>query len=322
MRNTTLERLLAPVLATLNFHLDAAESAFMTKALEAVRSTTYDIKYPELLGRSLVPVDTSLDPGTEVVTYMQFDSFGVAKFIANYADDLPRADVAVKEFSSRVRGIGASYGYSIQDLRAAQMAKVPLPQKKADAARRAIEEGIDRIARLGDTTLGLLGLLNQPNASVYTIPLGVSGFADWSRKTPDEIIADMNGPQNFIYDSTNGVELADTMILPNAAYALISSKRMGDGSDTTILDFFLANSPWVKTVLPWYACKTAGVGNVGRMVTYRRNANALQLVIPQDFEQFPPQAKNLELVTPCHARSGGVIVYYPLSICYADGITL
>lgn len=315
-----LARILGVELPKLNIHLDASESVIATKALEEVRSATYDIKYPELMGREFAPVDSSLNPGTEVVTYHQYDSYGVAKIISNYADDLPRADVSVKEFSSRVRSLGASYGYSIQDLRAASMAKVNLPQRKADAGRRSIEEGIDRIVRNGDTTNGLLGLLNQPNAIVYTIPLGVSGFADWPRKTPDEVIADMNGPQNFMYDTTNGVEIADTMILPLDAYAHIASRRMGDGSDTTILEFFLENSAFVKTVAPWYPLKNAGVSGAKRMLTYRRNPNAVQLVIPQDFEQFPPQAKNLELVTPCHARCGGVVLYYPLSMAYADGI--
>ncbi|MDR9451120.1 MAG: cyclic nucleotide-binding domain-containing protein, partial [Acidimicrobiia bacterium] len=42
--------------------------------------------------------------------------------LREYADDLPRADVLAKEFTSRVRSIGDAYGYSEQELRAAQYA--------------------------------------------------------------------------------------------------------------------------------------------------------------------------------------------------------
>jgi hypothetical protein len=318
MRMTMLRLIQATVQPVMN--LDAAESVFLSKQLEQVRAKTYDIKYANLLGRQLVPVDNSIAPGVEVVTYYQYDQVGVAKIIADYADDLPRADVKGKEFSSRVRGIGNSYGYSMQEARAAQFAGLPLEQRKANAARRGIEEKIDKIAQTGDAVYGMLGFLNQPNASLYTIPNGVSGFPDWARKLPDEIAADIHGAVNAIYANTKGVEMGDTCVLPLEQYTLIATKRMGDGSDTTILSYVLQSSPFLKAIVPWYALDGAGAGNTDRMVVYRRDPDALQLIIPQEFEQLPPQLEGLEIITPCHARCGGVVVYYPLSIIYADGI--
>ena len=51
----------------------------------------------------------------------------------------------------------------------------------------------------------------------------------------------------------------------------------------------------------------AGTGP--RMLTYQRDPEILELIIPQDFEQFPPQARNLAFVVPCHARIGGVVTH-------------
>lgn len=302
------------------YNMDASESAFLSRELEHIRAKAYDKKYPELLARSFIPVDNSVPSGAQTVTYKQYDQVGIAKIISDYADDLPRADVFGNEFTSRIKGIGTSYGYSIQEVRAAQMAGTPLQQMKANAARRSAEVRIDQIAQTGDASHGLLGFLNQPNASVYTIPLGVAGFQAWTTKTPDEIVADLNGIANFIYASTNGVEVPDTIILPLEQYTLIATKRMGDGSDTTILDFFLEASPFIQTVAPWYAVNGAGAAGADRMVCYKRDPDALQLIISQEFEQLPPQAKNLEVVTPCHARCGGVVCYYPLTVAYGDGI--
>lgn len=301
-------------------NMDASESAFVSRQLEQIRARTYDIKHKSLLAREFIPVDNSISPGAEVVTYRQWDMVGMAKIIANYADDLPRADVLVREFTGKIRGIGSSYGYSVQEARAAMFAGVPLEQRKANAARRSVEEKIDSIAQVGDSLHGLVGFLNQSNTTSFTVSTGAAGSQAFANKTPDEVVADLNLFVNNIVTSTHGSEIPDTILFPLAQWGDISTRRMGDGSDTTILKFFLANNPYIKMAAPWHALAGAGSGATDRMVCYRRDPDALQLIIPQEFEQFPPQTKGLEVVTPCHARCGGVVVYYPLSMSYGDGI--
>lgn len=303
-----------------NPHLDASESIFFTRELESVRAKAYDTKFAMFKARLFIPVTNEDDPGAETIVYEQYTEVGMAKIITNYASDLPRADVKGKEFRSPVRSIGDSYGYSLQEIRAAALAKKPLEVRKANAARRGIEQEIERIARTGDSANGLLGMLNQPNATAYTILNGVSGHPDWARKTPDEIIRDLGGIVTTIVTTTKEVEIPDTILLPTTQYNYIATTRMGDGSDVTILKFFLGSNPYIKNIFPWQALDTAGSGSTTRMVAYRRDPDALQLVIPQEFEQLAPQQENLTTVIPCHARIGGVILYYPLSMAYGDGI--
>lgn len=301
-------------------NLDASESAFFSRQLEYVEKEIYETRYPELNGRDLVPVKTDIPSGAETYTYYEWDQRGVAKIISDYANDLPRADVLGKQTTSYIKSLGASYGYSLQEIRAAQMAGVSLDSLKGDAARRAIEEGIDTLIQKGSSAHNLLGLLNQPNAITYVTPNGVSGFPQWSKKTSDEILADMNGIANAIYTTTKGIERGDTIILPNAQYGLIASQPRSSLSDTTILEFFLKSNPWIKAVVPWYACTGAGAASSDRMVCYRRDKRALEVLIPQEFETRPPQEKGLAFEVPCHARCGGVVVRLPLSMAYADNI--
>ena len=300
--------------------LDAAESAFIGRELEEIRSKTYDIKYPNLIGRVLIPVNNAIDPGVEVITYKQFDMVGAAVIIANYADDLPRSDVRCKSFSSSPRDLGSSYGYSYQEAKAAAYTGLPLDARKAAAARRSIEQLIDRIAKTGDAGNNLLGFLNQPNTSLYTVPNGASGFPDWARKTPDEVLKDINGIINGIVASTQEVEIPDTLLLPVTQYTYITSTPRSANSDTTIAEYALNNNPYLKEIIPWNVLKGAGVGPSDRMVAYRKDPDALELIIPQEFEQLPPEKRGLEMLTDCVARCGGVVVYYPLSISYGDGI--
>lgn len=303
---------------------DAGESAFFARQLEEIRGRSYDLKLIELKARMLIPVDNSVPPGADAVTYRQYTSFGVAKMVASYAEDFPRADVYGKEFTVRPKSIGASYGYNVQEIRAAQMTGLPLEQRRANAARRAIEEKIDSIAQVGDTDTGLTGFLNQGTFTSYVIPSGSGSGATqaWTTKTPSEILADMNGIVNAVISNTKEVEHPDTMLLPIDQYTLIAVTPFSaqNASNVTILEMFLRNNPWVSEVEPWYALKGAGASTSDRMVVYKRDPDHLMLVIPQEFEQFPPQVKGMEFVVPCHARCGGVQVPYPLAIAYGDHI--
>lgn len=300
-------------------NLDAETGLFFARSLEHVKSQTYDVKYAALKARQMIPVSFEADPGAESITYEQYDMFGVAALVANFAKDFPRADIAGKEFTSPVKSLGASYGYNIQQIRAAAMKGLPLQTKKAFAARRAIAQKENTLALFGDADTGLNGFLNHPNLGTYTVPAdGTGASALWTAKTPDLILRDMNGLISKTWDDTKGEDPADTLLLPLSRYRMISTTARSSTSDTTILEYFLKNNDvqvgWMNEL------ETAGAGPTKRMLAYKRDPNYITMEVPQDFEQFEEQAKNLEFVVPCHSRFGGVIIYYPLSFAKGDGI--
>ncbi len=299
-------------------HLDAESTIFFETQLEAVKSRSYDKKYPALKARTLIPVSFEAGAGAESISYEQFEQFGMAKIISNYARDLPRADVKGKKFVSSVESLGMSYGYSVQEIRAAQMAGKPLQQRKANAARRGVMEKENTIALFGDAGTGLKGLLNNVNVPIQVLQADGPGIP-WSGKSADLIIRDMNLVANTVVTQSKGVELPDTLLLPLTAFTFTSSTPRSSDSDTTILAYFLANNPHIKNIEWLNELETAGAGSTRRMMAYRRDEDALTLEIPQDYEEFAPQEKGLEFEIPVHERIGGVIFYYPLSACYADG---
>jgi hypothetical protein len=296
---------------------DAADlNVFFSRQLEHIERETYDIVYPELMSRTFVPTGTfGVSNGAKTYTYRSFDKVGTAKLLASYAEDLPRADVKGTESHIKIEGYGASFGYSLQDIRAAAMVNLPLESMKAEAARQVVETTLDQVYATGDIVAGSKGLLNLLNTLAYTIT------GAWSGKTPAQILADMNGIANYSWTQTKQVETPDTMLISPAQYVLISSTPMFStgGSDVTILDFFLKNSKFVKNVLPWYRCTGAGAGATDRIVCYRKDPRKLKGIEPQPFEIRPPQERGLEYVSPCHARTAGVVCYYPYSVVYADG---
>jgi len=298
--------------------LDAAENVFFSRALEMIKARTYNRKYPNLRAKDFIPLDPEIDNAVETIRLRSYTQFGIAKLLASYADDLPRADVKAEEETFSVKGIGASYGYNLQEVRAASRAGVSLDATKAAAARRAVEVVIDRVLASGDLATGLRGLLNQPNALNFVVPDPGSG-PEWTVKTPQQIVDDMIGICEYIITQTNEVESPNMLLLPRAQYTLIRTKRFDVSSDKTILQWFQATYPNVM-VDTWYRLKQVGPGMSDRMVAYSMTPDHLQAAIPQEFEQLPVQERNLEFVVPCHARVGGVHVYYPLSMAYGDGI--
>ena len=301
-------------------NLDDGESIFFARQLESVKAKTYDVVYPELKARALLPVSSEAGPGAETIKYEQFDQVGVARIVSSYADDLPRADIKGKEFISNVRSLGAAYGYNLQEVRAAKMAGKPLQQRRANAAKRAVRQKENSIAFFGDSTNNIPGFFSNPNITSVTLPADGTGASKlWSTKTPAQILRDMNLVANTPISTTLGTHTPDTMLLPVAQYSLVSSSPRSDYSDMTILEYFLENNPFI-TEVTWLNELKGAFSSLDAVFVYKKDPEYVTLEIPQDFEQLPVQERNLEFVVPCHSRIGGVLMYYPLAAAYGSGI--
>lgn len=301
--------------------LDAQETIYFTQQLELVKNKVYEKKYPELKARSLIPVSPDTDPAADSISYYLYDMVGMAMIVHSYAKDFPRAGIKKQKFSSPVVSLGSSYGYSVQDVRKAQKTGTALDQKEANAAKKAIAIKEENLSLFGDSLSGLKGFFNHPNMpEVVLLADGTGTSKKWKDKTPEQILRDLNALANAAFSATNGVEQSDTLLLPLDQFTLISTTRLSANSDTTILEFFLSKTPFIKNVDTHYMLKGAGAGATDRAIVYKRDPDALTLEIPQDFEQFPAQEDGLEFVVHCHERFGGIILHLPLSTAFADGI--
>ncbi len=307
-------------------NLDSEQTAYLNRNLEYVKAKSYDVKYPEDNIMSLFPVSTEAGPAAQSIVYTQYDTTGIAKFISDYADDLPMAEAKGKSYSAIIQSLGVSYGWSLQELRAAQMANSRLPERKAIAARRAMNQYINRIgwhANGSATWAGLTGIINHPN--ITKSPATTGAWLGGST-TPAQIIKDVGDALEIPPNATVGVEKPDTVLIPRARYSYISTTLAGTGTDTTILEFLRKTHPGVVfasveelgnlTTNP----RTGATATTHCMLVYRRSPESLTFEMPILFEQFAAQERNLSYVVPCHSRIGGFVIYYPLSVALVDGL--
>ena len=320
------------IMASEGVRFDSADDAsvFFARELDYIKSQSYDVEYPELTALSLFPQTSEADEGAETITYYTYDKVGLAKIIDNYSTDLPRADVTGRPSSATIKSIGDSYGYSAQEMRASRLAGKSLDSRKGESARYAVDNKINQIAWMGDEDSGLMGVLsNGQNIPLYTIGAGAtSNKTKWTEKTPDEILADVNGMAKQVAKVTKNVERPDTLCVPAEVYMDISTRRIPDTS-TTVLKFILEHAPYIKDVISTaeldndsvdtnpYAAASNGQGVA---FLFKNDKRKLALENPMPFRQYPVQIRNLETVVPCEARTAGVIVYYPLSALIAVGV--
>lgn len=305
------------IVAAYNF--DASESMNVENELLEVRSRLYEIKFPELIGVSLVPPEEQpLDPGANHFTYKFGTHYGEVKLHTGMGRRGPRAAVKMEQatpipFVSKTN----SYGFSLQDMRAAaysrRNAKGPtlvLDFELAKAARRAFEFWRDDVIFFGDGTDaydGLYGIYNIPNMATYAIPAGAAGSTEWSSKTPDEMLADLHGICNSVMTSTNGVEVPRRMVIPLDHWTDAATRDLGDGRTGTVLERFLAVRQKMTpgfTVVP--SAKATALLAYDPMQVKRLDS--------VEFEQLQPQVEAFETITDCHARTAGCYSPYPKSL--------
>jgi hypothetical protein len=241
------------------------------------------------------------------------DATGEFKLIADAADDLPRADISQVEKSINIRSFGGSFGYTVQELRAAQMANIALEQRRATAVRRAYEEKVEDVAMFGESSVGLQGFFN--NATVDVVAAD-KWFTD-SGTTAQEMLDLLNYGVTAIINGSNMKEQPDTILMAWEDYNTISTRRNSDSSDVTVMEYFLRTNPYIRNIEPINQLDAdKSTLSKNRMVFYKRDPQKVQLHIPQPLELFPPQQRGLEFIVPAHARVGGVALYYPKSVLY------
>lgn len=309
-------------------HLDSNETLFFRRQLETIMSDIERVKYPEFKQRELIPVDFQ-GKDSKFLTYLQYDSAGVAQWIANYADDLPNVSINGKEFTATVKDFGASYSFSYKDIRNASKANLNLDSEGAGIAKRVCLQKEKNAAFYGDASVGIGGFLTNPNVTRATAPAdGASSSTKFEDKTPDQILRDLGSIETAMIDLTNEIEVPDTMIMPPAILSYLKLTKVSSLSSDSILKVFLGNSENIKQIVSCLPCKepAAGWASVGAdftgniIVAYRRSPEVLRLHVPNDFEQHAPIQVNLSQKVNCTQSTAGVVIRRPLGVYILENV--
>lgn len=309
---------------------------FLVQQTSYIEAEVYRIQYPDIIYPQLVPIDTSANEWTKSITYFSIDKVGAADWFHGAATDMRLADVNRETFQQGIEMAGIGYRYTLEEVGQAMM--VPgtnLTSERAESARRAYEEFMDKLVRFGSTTnplsapgnKGFTGLFNNVNVTrVDAIADGTGSSALWTAKTADQQVRDIQGALTGVYEGSNTVEMADTLLLPISAINTLSITRVANTPMTALqymamnnLYTFTTNQPlMIRGVI---GLDTAGAGGVGRMVAYRRDPRVLKLHVPMVHRFLPIwQTGPITWDVPGIFRTGAVEIRRPGAVRYIDGI--
>ncbi len=310
---------------------DSGEFAGFVRSFEHIFAQSWDALYPQYKGRNLVPLDTSVAAGAESYTWRQFDRAGEAMVVKDYAKDFPSVELSGQEFRNNIVSLGVSYAYSTMEIRNSAMMNLPIEAKKALYARQVMEQKVDSMIAWGDAASKIKGIANA--ASIIDSGTAQSGFsgtagANWvtslASNTVSAVLADVNAICGQIFQQSMGIFGVDkdlSMLLPTAIYQALQAAQAitptGIYLDISVLDYILRTSPQLKEVIHWPALNKGAPGASAThdtVLVAKLDPMVCSAVIPQDFEQLPPEVHGMCFSVACHLRHGGVMVHYPMGV--------
>lgn len=305
---------------------DNQASVFFSRELEAILPEVVQVGQPALNFLDLIPT-RAFPMGAQSITFKSAVKTGKADFIGPASGDIPSVNIEAAEDTVRYKTIGVAVRWSWEEMQAAQYAQargvgvgLSLERDGLIAARRAIEELVNRVAWYGDKGAGLLGLVRQP------LLLGSDAAnALGSASTADQCIAVLNAGANAIPNNTEQVETANTLLLPPDSYQYVAQQIRSTASDSTTLDFWLRTNGYVTAAQPVRELSNAEIMVAGVPSTsdvaifYRRDPSILELPY-SGIMALPPQQQGLNHCVILLAKVGGLMVKRPRAIHMLRGV--
>jgi hypothetical protein len=297
---------------------------------EEFENKFYETQYQALYWRNAIPpqsIETNINPGANTASYGISDWVGIGGFVADYGNDVPTVYSSRDKVSVPIAYAGIKGEYSREDMRNFSYAYGgQLNTELAELMRKGHERHIEGVTMYGQAELGFDGYIDLPGVDVANVPDGASTDPEWSTKTADEILLDMNEILESTWEDSKYIHLPDTLELPPAQYALIGRLRIGDAVDNTVLSFFKTNNLYYNTtgqelkIVPNPHLKGAGVGAVDRMFAKVSTPDIFKMPFPIPLNLLPPQLVGFDALLYAEYKFGPMHIRYPGAGAYRDSI--
>lgn len=204
-----------------------------------------------------------------------------------------------------------------------------LTQILDDGVRLNFSKMLDRNVYIGISKTGTFGLINNPNVTATAAINGAAGTATWSKKTPTEIMNDINQLLTATvtaseYDLSG---MANRILVDWANYAYIANTPVTQAGTQSILNYLLENNIAANqgidlAIYPCRWCTSAGVGSTQRMVAYVKSPNRVNIDLPVPLSRImtAPNTTSASYETIFAAQFSQTKVLYYQTIQYLDGI--
>jgi hypothetical protein len=318
--------------------------AFLIGELERLDQTLH-------LPLSAVTWSRDIDLRTDVTLADEVSSFTLTAFGSagnlGTGNGIRNGKAWIGKATDQIGGVGVDTGkvanpltpwaleikFSILELESAAKMGRPIDDQKFQALKLKNAMDIDEQVYVGDSTLNVGGLVNNPAVTnVSNVPNGAGGSPRFALKTPNEILADINALIMSAWAASGWSTLPNRILMPPEQYGYLNANTVSTAGNISILRFILENNMIknsgngniiiapVKWLVGAGAGGTIGTpGTVDRMVAYNKDMQYVRFPMTT-MQRTPTQFDSIYHKTVYYQRLGVVEVVYPETFAYRDGI--
>lgn len=303
--------------------MDAPTGAgFMISQLAWLEQKMFEVPYADLFFDQVVPIRTDIPEWADQYQYISYNSTTRGKFIGSHAQDLPTTALERTLHSTNFGYGGLSLAYSLDDMRKAVHLGMNLDAEQAEVAYRGAREHQQDVVFYGDSHLNITGFFNNPYVKTKTSKVAL--------ETADikTIVDEINTVINQIWMSTNQRFLPDTICVPTALFARLTTMILKDlAVPMKGMEYLKKNNLYFERTggdlqvipMPQLAgteMKKHGLTAKNTIVVYAKDSRYVMSFMPIAPRFIAPQALGTEIRTPMEYKIGGTEWRYPQSAMY------
>jgi hypothetical protein len=307
--------------STLSFYVNQLDN-LDPKLHEPLYSVTWSRDISLRTGITMANESTSFTRSTIGATGTQ--SATGLPFLSGNTNSIPQVSVNGERITLPLRLLGHEISYSSVELERSQLLGQSIDTQKFNALQTIYQMGTDQMIYIGDDGVGAKGMLNSDLVTA-TSAEDFGGAVAWNDKTPDQILSDVNVMLETAWAASGYAVCPDSLLLPPAQFAYISSQKVSTAGSVSILTFLEDNAISLRvngaklSVRPVKWLDGRGVGSTNRAVVYSNNQERLRFpMVPIRRETAYYQGINFN--APYIWALGEVEIIYPETMLYTDGI--
>ncbi|HHI0811453.1 TPA: DUF2184 domain-containing protein [Escherichia coli] len=238
-------------------------------------------------------------------------------WIGKNSTALPQTNLYIEKTAQPLSLWGMELGWTLPELASAQQVGRPIDSQKYDAMQLKWNMDIDEQVYIGDSDMGITGLLNLSQVTP------ISAAKAWATASPDEIVQDFNLILSRAW-VTSGYAICPKKVgLAPELFGLLASKKVSDAGNISVLEYvkvnciaFQENGEPLEIVSMKWASKRGAAG-AHRVVAYTQDEKFIRFpLVP--LLNTPLEYRGLYQLTTYYGRLGQVETPYGNTIAYMD----
>ena len=164
-------------------------------------------------------------------------------WIGKNTDQITGISLDIAKIVNPLNPWGMELKYTILELESAAKIGRPVDQQKYAGLQLKHQMDIDEQVYIGDTSMGLTGLVNATLVTNVNNLVNGAGLSPlWANKTPDEILTDVNTALTSTWAASGWAVVPSRILLPPTQFGLISTEKVSLAGNVSVLKYIQDNN--------------------------------------------------------------------------------